>query len=187
LHLSLYTFKSACMPRKTITDQSGVYFLTCTVSEWADVFTRKEYRDVLINSLRFCIQNKGLQLYSWCIMSNHIHFIASAADGHSLPDIIRDFKRHTATTILNSLKQDTFESRREWLLRMFTTGNERYRFWAEGNEPKIIYSNNFFDQKLNYIHNNPVKAGLVLEAEHYVYSSAFDYAGGKGLLDIVFA
>ncbi|MBP6303044.1 MAG: transposase [Bacteroidia bacterium] len=175
------------MPRKTITDQSGVYFLTCTVTEWADVFTRKEYRDVLINSLRFCIQNKGLQLYSWCIMSNHIHFIASAAEGYSLPDIIRDFKRHTATTILNSLKQDTFESRREWLLRMFTTGNERYRFWAEGNEPKIIYSNNFFDQKLNYIHENPVKAGLVLEAEHYVYSSAFDYAGGKGLLDIVFA
>lgn len=175
------------MPRKTITDQSGVYFLTSSVTEWADVFTRKEYRDVLINSLRYCTQNKGLQLYSWCIMSNHIHFIASAVDGYALPDIIRDFKRHTATTILNSLKQDNFESRREWLLRMFTIHNEHYRFWAEGNAPKIIYSNEFFDQKLHYIHDNPVKAGIVWEAEHYVYSSAIDYAGGKGLLDIVFA
>ena len=120
-------------------------------------------------------------------MSNHIHFIASAVEGYSLSDIIRDFKRHTATTILHSLRQDNFESRREWLLRMFAIDNERYRLWADGNDPKIIYSNAFFDQKMNYIHNNPVKAGIVSEAEHYLYSSAVDYAGGKGMLGLVLA
>ena len=70
------------------------------------------------------------------------------------------------------------------MLERFATGNGKYRFWQSGNEAKIIYSNPFLKQKLNYTHQNPVKAGLVYEADHYVHSSAIDYAGGKGLLDI---
>ena len=78
-----------------IRDQHGIYFLTFAVVEWVDVFTRKEYADIVIESLRYCIQHKGLKLYAWCIMSNHVHLIVSAEQGN-LSDVLRDFKKFTS-------------------------------------------------------------------------------------------
>lgn len=172
---------------KTISEKDGFYFLTPTIVDWVDVFSRQTYRDILLHSIRFCQKNKGLRIHAWCIMSNHLHLIASAADGFNLAHAIRDLKRHTSTKVIKYLQQDMQESRRAWMLERFDMGNGKYRFWQPGNEPKIIYSNPFLEQKLNYIHQNPVKAGLVYEAEHYVHSSAIDYAGGKGLLEIDYA
>lgn len=78
-----------------IRDQQGIYFITFAVVEWIDVFTRKEYADIVIESLRFCIQHKGLRLYAWCIMSNHVHLIVSTEKGN-LSDVLRDFKKFPA-------------------------------------------------------------------------------------------
>jgi putative transposase len=174
-----------------IRNKEGTHFITFAVAEWVDVFTRKEYRDILLDSFRHCQKEKGLVLYSWCIMSNHVHLIASAKD-NNLSDILRDFKKYTSKLIIASIENNMQESRREWMLQIFRRcglGNSRnstYQFWRQDNQPKELYSPGFSVQKLEYIHNNPVEAGLVEKAEEYRYSSARDYYYGKklGLLEI---
>lgn len=162
----------------------GIYFVTFSVKEWVDVFTRSKYKDILIESLKYCQKNKGLDLYAWCIMSNHVHLIIGAKKDFLLQNIIRDFKRHTSKTVVEAIKENIQESRKEWLLKHFLT-TDGISFWQEGNHPVEIWSNKVTDQKLNYLHNNPVKAGIVFRPKQYVYSSAVDYAGGKGLLDTI--
>lgn len=162
----------------------GIYFVSFAVKDWVDVFTRNEYKDILLESLRYCQKNKGLEIYAWCIMASHVHLIISAKEGFLLEDILRDFKRYTAKTIVSSIKENSQESRKEWLLKKFLT-KDGINFWGTDNHPIEVWSNNVIDQKLNYLHNNPVEEGLVFKAEQYVYSSAIDYSGEKGLLDII--
>lgn len=117
-------------------------------------------------------------------MTNHVHLIVRAEDGHTLPDILHDFKKFTSKAILKAILENDRESRKEWLLKQFRT-EEGYRFWQADNQPVELWSNTVIAQKLNYLHQNPVEEGLVFRAEDYVYSSACDYAGGKGILDIL--
>jgi len=174
-----------------ITDPSAIHFITFAVVEWVDVFTRKEYRDIVLDSIRYCQKEKGLVLYSWCLMSNHLHMVISAK-GNNISDVLRDFKKYTSKQITNAIKTNPQESRRQWMIELFkkageqNSRNEVYQFWQQDNQPKELISQRFCDQKLDYIHNNPVEAGLVDKAEEYVYSSARDYYYGKkiGLLEI---
>ncbi len=174
-----------------ISDQSALYFLTFTVIDWVDVFTRKDYKLVLTKSMNYCIDRKGLIVYSWAIMSNHIHVIWQAKDGFKLSDIIRDFKKFTAKTILD-LIEDEPESRKVWLLNKFAYAGSRlkriskYKFWKDDNHAILLEPERvkMIDQKLNYIHENPVRAMIVENQEDYIFSSARDYAGEKGLVDI---
>ena len=167
-----------------------IYYLTSTVVDWVDVFTRPVYKNIIVNSLIFCRQNKGLELYAWCLMTNHIHWIAGAKEGFVLYDIIRDFKKFTAVQILKAIQNEP-ESRRDWLLHRFEFAAKfrnditNFKFWQDGNEPKDCRTREFTLQKLNYIHQNPVRAGIVYEAEKYVYSSAINYTGEKGLIDVI--
>ena len=171
-----------------IRDQSLPHFVTATVVDWIDVFSRKVYRDCVIDCLDFCIKNKGMILYGYVIMSNHIHMIVQSNDG-KLSNLIRDFKKFTAKTILEKIQAEP-ESRREWMLERFHlateshTRNEQYQFWKYGNHPEEIYSNKFMWSKLDYIHFNPVRSGIVDKASHYVYSSASNYVNDTGLLVI---
>ena len=162
----------------------GVYFVSFAVKDWIDVFTRNEYKDILIDSLAFCQKNKGLEIFAWYIMTNHVHLIIRAQENCLLQNILRDFKRHTSKTIIEAIRNNPQESRREWLLDKFET-EEGLCFWGTDNHPIELWSNKVIDQKLNYLHENPVEEGLVFRAEQYVYSSAIDYAGEKGLLDII--
>ena len=174
-----------------IRDQKGVYYLTFTVVNWIDVFTRKRYKDMLIDSLNYCQKEKGLQVYAYVIMSNHIHCVLSSSK-NNLSDIIRDFKTHTSKKILKSIKEEEGESRKDWMLEQFKNKglnnkrNKEYQFWKQDNHPIELYTNYFIDQKINYIHNNPVEAGIVEKPEEYIYSSAKNYSGEKGLLVIDF-
>ncbi len=117
-------------------------------------------------------------------MTNHVHLIIRSQEGFLLPDILRDFKKFTSKAIVKAIKDNCGESRKEWLLEQFRT-SKGYRFWRADNRPIELWSNAVIDQKLNYIHQNPVEEGLVFRAEDYVYSSACDYAGEKGLLNII--
>jgi putative transposase len=170
-------------------NQEFPYFVTCTVVLWIDVFTRTQYRDVLVDSLKYCTKNKGLKLYAWVIMSNHVHLIIGTTD-KPMQDILRDIKRHTSKTITKVIEENLQESRRDWLLWFFERegrkdpGNEHYKFWQQGSHPIELLGNNMIDQKLDYLHDNPVVAGWVERPEHFLYSSARDYAGDKGLIDI---
>jgi putative transposase len=99
----------------SINNQDGIYFITCTVHQWVDVFTRSDYVDILLDSLRFCQKEKGLEIYCWVVMSNHIHLIVSSKTG-KLSDTIRDFKKFTASKIVKAIKENEKESRKSWLL-----------------------------------------------------------------------
>ncbi len=172
-----------------ITDQNAVYFLTFTVVEWVDVFTRKEYKIQIVDSLNYCIDNKGLEVFSWCLMSNHLHIVCRAGNGYKLSDIIRDFKKFTAKAIINLVIEGP-ESRKDWLLyrfqyaAKFNNKNITYKFWQDTNHAILLDSNYLIDQKIEYIHNNPVKALIVSKAEDYLFSSARDYSGEKGYVKI---
>jgi len=174
-----------------IYDQTKAHFITATVIDWVDVFSRKAYRDIVIESLNFCIKNKGMILYGYVIMSNHIHLVVQSKEG-KLSDLIRDFKKFTAKSILETIENET-ESRRDWMLKRFEfackshSRNEKYQFWQYGNHPEEIFTEKFLWQKLDYIHLNPVRAGIVEKASHYLYSSASNYVNGKGLLEIEMA
>lgn len=160
----------------------GTYFVSFAVKDWIDVFTRNEYKDIIIESLDFCQKNKGLEIFAWCIMTNHVHLIIRAKEGFLLSDIMRDFKTYTSKKVMLAIKENPQESRMEWLLDNFEAGTG---FWGTDNHPIELWSNDVIDQKLSYLHENPVVEGLVFRAEHYAYSSAIDYAGEKGLLDII--
>ena len=169
--------------------KGGIYFLTSTVTDWVDVFTRPRYKHIIVDSLSFCVQNKGLNLYAWCLMSNHLHMIAGADEDIHLSDILRDFKKHTSKKIVQAIQENP-ESRRDWMIDRFQfkakfMKNVDYKFWMEGNEAKEIYSEQFLRQKIEYIHNNPVVAEIVDNPVDYKYSSACNYAGDRGLVDVI--
>lgn len=174
-----------------IRDQEKPHFITCTVVDWIDVFSRKIYRDIVMDCFRFCIENKGMVLYGYVIMSNHIHLIIQSKEG-KLSDLIRDFKKFTAKNIIEAIKQNP-ESRREWMLERFAkateshTRNKNYQFWQYGNHAEKIYTLHFLWDKLNYIHLNPIRAGIVEKAHHYIYSSASNYVTGEGIINVELA
>lgn len=171
-----------------IRNQALPHFITATVVDWIDVFTRKTYRDIVIECFDYCIKHKSMVLFGYVIMSNHIHLIVQSRDGN-LSDLIRDFKKFIATKILEKIKYEP-ESRREWMLERFRlateshTRNKNYQFWQYGNHPEEIYTNEFMWSKLDYIHLNPVRAGIVEKASQYIYSSATNYVYDTGLLKI---
>jgi len=164
------------MSRRYKTYEGGLFFVTLTVVGWIDVFVRREYCDCLVQNLRYCQEKKGLQLYAYCIMSSHVHLIA-ATETSILSNILRDFKSYTAKQLIQLITNNPQESRKEWLLFLFrhfakNTANTENQFWQPHNHPIDLTSNTLIDQKVNYIHENPVKSGLVNEAQDYFYSSA---------------
>jgi len=168
------------MPSKyVISDHQAPHFITFATVQWVDALSRPLYKDIIVESLRYCQNEKGLILYAWCVMSNHIHLIVAAQEGCNLSDILRD-------------DENLQESRRKWMLWLFRSAGEKnsnnvkYQFWQQDNRPIELSTNAMKDQQLDYLHNNPVTEGLVCEAEYYPYSSAMDYAGSKGLLEVAF-
>ena len=172
----------------TIKDQAKAHFITATVVDWIDVFTRQAYRDCVVDCLNFCIKNKGMILYGYVIMSNHIHLILQSNNGE-LSNLLRDFKKFTAKTILEKIQNEP-ESRREWMLERFQKATEshsrntNYQFWQYGNHAEEIFTENFLWTKLDYIHMNPVRSCIVAKAEDYIYSSASNYILGKGIVTV---
>lgn len=178
------------MSRKyKIHDQTRLYFVSFATINWIDVFTRIEYKNILLDSLRYCQQNKGLEIYGWCIMTNHVHLIIGTT-GLEIQFILRDFKSFTSRMLREAITENAQESRKDWIVKMMkqagisNSNNKDWQLWQQNNQPVELYSYPVIKQKLDYIHLNPVKAGFVFNAEDWLYSSAADYAGNKGFLDI---
>jgi REP element-mobilizing transposase RayT len=178
-----------------VKNQEKLHFVTFTIVYWIDFFIRKEFCEEFLSSVQYCQKNKGLEVYAWCIMSSHVHMILGTSGKHNLQDIIRDLKSFTSRRVrlLLENKAEIAESRRDWLLWMFTRAgkkngnNKDFQLWQQHFHPIELSSNALLDQKLDYIHNNPVVAGHVEVPDFWRYSSAIDYCGrGEGLLDILF-
>jgi len=172
-----------------IRDQHAPHFLTFSVCGWIDLFTRQCYRDIVLDSFQYCRSNKGLLLHAYVIMSNHVHLIMQSKDQQGLSDTIRDFKKFTSKRMLEIVHTD-IESRRIWMLHQFAYYGGRhakqqdYQIWTNNNHPEAIYTQDFLLSKLNYTHQNPVRAGWVSAPENYLYSSASNYQNGTGLIDV---
>lgn len=167
----------------------GLYFVSFAVVGWLEVFTRKEYKDLLLESLNFCQQNKGMEIHAWCIMSNHVHLIFRSIGNQKPELLLGDFKRFTSRSIIKSIQENPKENRKEFLLDFFkkeaeqSSNTTNFQFWQHDNKPIELWSNEVIQQKIAYIHNNSVEKGIVFRPEDYKYSSAADYAGEVGLLD----
>ena len=166
----------------------GVYFVSFAVVEWIDVFTRNEYKNILVDSLAFCQQKKGMEIFAWCIMTNHMHLIFRSINGEKPELLLGDFTRFTSKAVVRAIIENPKESRKDWLLEKFKQAGEvssnvkEYQFWQHNNKPIELWSNKVIFEKINYIHNNPVEEGLVYNPQDYVYSSARDYTGEEGLI-----
>ena len=168
----------------------GVYFITFSVVNWIDVFTRDRYREIMLDSFRYCQKEKGLVIHAYVIMTNHLHMIISRKGKNLMEGIMRDMKKFTSDNIVSAIKNNPTESRKSWMIELFkeegrkNSNNKIYQFWQQDNHPIELTSNKMMDQKLDYIHNNPVKQGFVKKAEDYPWSSMADYLGEAGFIEI---
>ena len=171
-----------------IDDAEGLYFVTFSVVEMAHALSLPAAKDIIVESLIFCQHNKGLKLYAWVIMDNHIHLIM---DGKKGPAIIRDLKKFTSTKILQLIKSQPNTKVQNSLIKKFgdvgknNPHNRRNQLWIQNYHAVLLYSPRMMYQRLNYLHNNPVLAGLVDQDHKYLYSSAVNYYGGKGLINLL--
>ncbi len=124
-------------------------------------------------------------------MTSHVHMIIGT-NGDRLENIIRDLKSFTSRHIRKELEQCGYESRKEWMLHMFTkaglynSNNNDFQLWIQNNHPIQLSTGEMMRQRISYVHNNPVEGGFVCEPQHWKWSSAHDYCGGtQGLVDIV--
>lgn len=175
-----------------VVDIQGIYFITSTVVGWVDVFTKDAYRNILVDSIRYCQANQGLKVHAWVLMTNHLHMICSAKPGKDLAMIIRNVKNFTAMKLIDAILKNPRERRKEGLLNVFETeanrssNNFRFKFWEHENHPVLLDTSISYNQRLEYLHQNPVKAGFVDEPWHWKYSSAVDYfTPQKGFLDLM--
>jgi REP element-mobilizing transposase RayT len=162
-------------------EKEGAYFISFATVYWIDVFTRVDYFETIIESLDFCRKNKGMEIYGYCIMPSHIHLIFRSSLGDPT-GLIRDFKGFTSRKMLKIIEENPQESRKEWMLWMFDIAGKKNsniklrQFWQQNNKPIEIWSLKVFEQKLNYIHHNPIESGFVTDPIDWKYSSARNYA-----------
>ncbi|MFZ4698461.1 MAG: REP-associated tyrosine transposase [Candidatus Methylumidiphilus sp.] len=143
---------------------TGTYFLTLTIQRWYYLFDRHNRWQILAESLRYCQENKGLELNGYVFMLNHIHLIATSPD---VAGFVRDFKRYTSVKLKSNL-----EITEPSVLSLFMDQERKYQLWIDTNAPKKIENLDFYRQKLNYIHENPVRKGYIAKPEYWVWSSA---------------
>ena len=162
----------------------GIYFITSSIVEWLPIFTSKPYFDILISSIRFCQTKKNLSVYAYVILDNHFHMICQAP---KLDAVMQSLKRHAARAIIARLEADGKRS----LLHLLRISKKRHKreslhqVWQEGYHPQQMMSDTILAQKIEYIHYNPVERSLVLEPQHWVYSSAKDFlTGEKGYIEL---
>jgi len=169
--------------RYKVVDSSIPHFITITVVDWVDLFIRPVYFRILDDSLNYCIENKGLIVHAYVYMSSHLHLIVSS-EGEELQNIVRDFKKFTSKELLKAIHESP-ESRREWLLNKFSYAADRikkgtnYKLWKDGFHPILLDTNEKLEQRLHYLHENPVSSELVYHARDWVNSSYSAYEDGN--------
>lgn len=172
--------------RYKIYDTNYPYFITCTILHWIPVFTRPETVEIVINSLKYLQKEALLKVNAFVILENHLHLIVQSANINK--DMAR-FKSFTARKIIDYLKQHNVKSILEQLnfYKKAHKQDRGFQLWQEGMQPKQIQNVEMMKERINYIHNNPVKRGYVDEPAHWRYSSARIYEGHLGLIDVEIA
>lgn len=169
--------------RYRVSIENGIYFVTSTLVWWIPIFTSRTYFDILIEAFRFSQKEKGLQIYAFVILDNHLH---AALSHPKLSQVLQSIKSYSAKIILNQLQKDD----KRWAINIFAYQKKHHKtasthqVWQEGFHPQLIKDEEMLIEKIDYIHYNPVKRGLVAKPEHWIYSSASHYAGKNCVLKI---
>ncbi len=172
------------------TDNSKLYFVSFAVTNWIDLFIQDVYRNILLGSIKYRQAKKDLEMYGCCLMTSHVHLITGSSR-NAMSNIMRDLKRHTTEELPKAIENNKTESREEWMRGLMkkpaneTSKDAKFQLWQAENHPIKLATQKIAWQKLDYTHYNPVEAGFVKHATDWKYSSAIDYAGGKGLLDVI--
>ena len=177
--------------KNSTTYQPACHYLTFNTVDWVDVFIRPAYKLIITNTLNEFIATRGLIVFAWCLMTNHLHLLLQAKEGAGLAMVERDFKKITTTRILEAIDLEP-ELRRDWMLGRFEHFSqslkkiEKYQLWQNCSNPEFLdfKQPNKVRDHLAYVHDNPVRDKIVFIADEYVFSSAGDYAGRKGLVNV---
>jgi putative transposase len=160
------------------------HFMTWTIVGWLPVFTRREAVEIIFDSWRYLQRERGFSLFGYVILENHLHLIASAPE---LAATVKNSKSYTARQIVDLLEKRFAEVLLQQLRfhKLAHKDKSDYQVWQEGSHPQQLDSDAMMWQKLEYIHNNPVERGYVDDPLHWRYSSARNYAGQPGLIDVM--
>lgn len=172
-------------------EQRACYYLTLHVVDGIDIFIRPVFKQIIVESLNYFSEKKGLTIYAWCLMTNHLHLMAQAEQGYGLSLIANDFKKFTTKIILEDIDAEP-EVRRNWIIKKFEDAStsrkliEKFQVWQSRINPVYIDLKNTttINDQIDHIHNNPVRDRIVSMPEDYLHSSARDYVGIKGLVKI---
>ena len=168
--------------RYKITEPNSPHFLTNTIVNWIPIFTRLGSVQIILDSFSYIQNNQDIKIYGYVILENHIHWIAQSEDLNK--DVTR-FKA-TAKMLVNYLAEEGQQK----ILQQFVfykkahKKDREHQVWEEGSHPQLMQNEQVLRQKLDYIHFNPVKRGYVDKPEHWRYSSARNYMGQEGLIDV---
>lgn len=170
-------------------NKQGAYFISFATVYWLDIFTRQIYFNVLEESINYCRKEKGMEVFAYCFMPSHVHLIFRSAN-EDPSGLVRDFKGFTTRELIKTIENNPQESRKEWLLWMMKqAGNKnsnvkQRQFWQQHNKPIELWSDKDIQQKIDYVHNNPVEMGFVTNPIDWKYSSARNYQEDQTVLEI---
>jgi putative transposase len=170
--------------RYKIFEEYQPHFLTCTVIHWLPLFSKPDVVEIIKDSLTFLQEHERLQLYAYVIMENHLYLIASSND---LGKEIGDFKSYTARKIIDYLEERNARDILHQIAQSKTAHKKDrdYQFWQEGSHPEAIMGHEIMRQKIGYVHANPVRRGYVDKPREWRYSSARNYEGEEGYIDVI--
>ena len=152
---------SPCVP-KDLNDR--IYFITCTTKNWYYIFDRHNRWKTLADSVKYCQKHKGLKVFAYVFMLNHIHLLVESPD---VSGFLRDFKKHTSFELMKNMQKTE-----PTVAELFKGEGDKYSIWQKTNMPKLVETEKFFAQKKEYIEFNPVRKNYVELPEHWVHSSA---------------
>jgi REP element-mobilizing transposase RayT len=170
--------------RYRILEQEYPYFMTATIVAWLPVFAHPPFVDIIFDSSRFLQRERDIEIFGYVIMENHLHWVARGKD---LAQQVGRFKFYTARCIIDELEKRGFKTLLDELryFKLRHKIDQTHQLWQEGSHPQQIQGDEMMLQKLEYMHNNPVRRGYVDDPVHWRYSSARDYFGKKGLIEVI--
>jgi putative transposase len=176
---------------KPMVPRDACYFLTLNVVDRIDVFVRPAYKQVITDALNHFIETQGLVIYAWCLMTCHLHLLIRTREGYGPAYFERDFKKYTTPEIIKAIEME-MDLRRNWMIQRFEDFSkslkriEKFNVWQNCSSPLRIDPSQsaVLLDRIDHIHENPVRERVVESPESYLYSSARDYAGMRGLVKV---
>jgi putative transposase len=172
-------------------NENDACFITLQTVDSVDIFVRPVHKQVIVHTLNHFIDSKGLRVYAWCLMTHHLHLLIEGMPPADLEKLEREFKLFTTSKILEAIDTEP-EERKEWMMkRLECSGSilglmKKYEVWGKSAHRCFdIKKDDIILEQFDFIHQNPVRDRIVDAPAEYLYSSARDYTGTRGLVNII--